>query len=631
MPLVLDKDIIHWTMSFGTEQEETWDFFIARASADTAQALELHKALSQRAKVFLDKQSLRPGDIWAQVLPRALRQSRSILVMVSSCSQHAWYEDSEIRTAIDLIRANPEDHNVVPILLDQDGPIPRSQWPYGLEQIVPVSLHECGGWPQVADTLLDRGMPEAAPALLIDSTTGFVGETRFGPTRPQFVSSWEEFTRQFGDDCDTERTFLPYAVRGFFENGGELAVICRAISSSATGALIRVPTADSQQQLVVSARSPGSYGNAISVRVRAGTRTGVRITIRLGPKVEDFDNLSVGRGPNPLLDRVARCELARIEWSSPGAAGSMPNFGEWILSGGEDGAPTTARDVLGDALPSPEQRTGLAALAEFNEVALVCLPDAVHPRFSDAERHSLIEGITAHCERQTCFGILSAPLDCGGELLSAPVDSAAVGVYFPWIDVRAVGSSTAICVPASGHVSGAYARHDRECGLHVSPAGISLRGLSDTKGLTSRIDECTRRGVNQICSEESDASEALLASAVTTAIDKEWQPVQVRRFLNFFERSIQAGLTWTHFAPNDETTWSEVRKQIEAFLHRLWRAGVLVGDTADEAFFVRCDSSTVTEDDIKNGHLVPLIGFALADEKLKAPDRVTVKTLRETR
>ncbi|MEZ5194367.1 MAG: phage tail sheath C-terminal domain-containing protein [Nocardioides sp.] len=78
------------------------------------------------------------------------------------------------------------------------------------------------------------------------------------------------------------------------------------------------------------------------------------------------------------------------------------------------------------------------------------------------------------------------------------------------------------------------------------------------------------------------------------------------------ERSIDAGLAWTVFEPNGEPLWAEVRREIEEFLTGMWRAGAMVGSTPDEAFFVRCDRSTMTQNDLDNGRLVCLVGIAPA-------------------
>jgi phage tail sheath protein FI len=90
----------------------------------------------------------------------------------------------------------------------------------------------------------------------------------------------------------------------------------------------------------------------------------------------------------------------------------------------------------------------------------------------------------------------------------------------------------------------------------------------------------------------------------------DWTYVNIRRLLAFIERSIDEGTQWAVFEPNGPALWARVRDSVEAILGDLWRQGALMGAAADEAFFVRCDRTTMTEDDIDAGRLIVEIGFA---------------------
>ena len=91
----------------------------------------------------------------------------------------------------------------------------------------------------------------------------------------------------------------------------------------------------------------------------------------------------------------------------------------------------------------------------------------------------------------------------------------------------------------------------------------------------------------------------------------EWKYVPVRRTALFLEASIERGLAWTVFEPNDEPLWQEVRESVGAFLHGLFRAGAFHGHSSSDAFFVRCDRGTMTQREIDAGELLVLVGFAL--------------------
>jgi phage tail sheath protein FI len=639
---------------------QRWDFFLAHAGADTSIAIALYDALSPHARVFLDERTMLPGDPWTSVLPAVLQQSRIIVALVSLHTRTAWYQDSEIRIALDLLRDYPDRYRVIALLLDETAPIRRSDLPYGLEQTVPLSVAKCGGLQQVVQRLLetlrahaDRLDSEGAdsvsshqPVSLVDSTTAFVGQTERGPTSPILLTSWDDFARYFGRPLDCKSTYLPLAVRGFFENGGERAYVARVIASFATRAVVHITTDDPEQHLIFAARSVGAWGNRVLIRVQRGSRIGVRISIQLNSEMgavfnadgqpsessmttEDFDNLSLAsNGPNPILKVInSRSQLTSVEWTQEGRSDSMPNAGEWALTGGIDG-PASVGDYIGTIDVAAQDRSGLASVALLDDVAIVCVPDATHPRFSSDDQQAFIEYIVTYCEQHKTFAILNTRSDQVKKgLLTAPADSSAAAIYFPWITVPGFEVGTSITIPPVGHIAGAYALHDQEHGVHVSPSGVELQGLladSKSAGLDCTIDikegdDLVRRGVNFLCLEMRPPRRVTLRSAVTMSIDESWRRIGVRRFFNFVERSVKAGTAWVTKAPSNEATWSQVREEIEAFLTRLWRAGILSGSTQEEAFFVRCDRSTMTDDDIANGRVIWVMGVALVDQELKFP------------
>lgn len=94
------------------------------------------------------------------------------------------------------------------------------------------------------------------------------------------------------------------------------------------------------------------------------------------------------------------------------------------------------------------------------------------------------------------------------------------------------------------------------------------------------------------------------------ADDPSWKYVAIRRLYAYIEQSIDHGLQWVVFEPNDEQTWARVRQQVEDFLTQLWQGGRLVGTKPEDAFFVKADQSTMTQDDLDNGRLVVLVGVA---------------------
>jgi phage tail sheath protein FI len=154
-----------------------------------------------------------------------------------------------------------------------------------------------------------------------------------------------------------------------------------------------------------------------------------------------------------------------------------------------------------------------------------------------------------------------------------------------------------------------YARTDLERGVWKAPAGVAIHGVT---ALTENIgaadaERLSRRGVNLL--RHFPGRGALLWGARTTSSNSDWKYVSVRRFLIYLERSLERGLRWAVLEPAGEPLWAMVRAEIDNFLNTLWRSGALM-ETSREAYFVKCDRTTMTQDDIDSGRLVGMIGVA---------------------
>ena len=304
-------------------------------------------------------------------------------------------------------------------------------------------------------------------------------------------------------------------------------------------------------------------------------------------------------------------------------------FGFFQNGGGRCYVVNVGKDqpITGDA----RNRTGLAALEEVDEVAIVAAPGFTDPASYDA--------LLTHCERlRDRVAILDAPekvantdtlKDVG--VLSKKGDAAAgtpkgppSGVrprdskggygafYFPWITVRDPLSAKGELadVPPSGHLAGIYARNDGTRGVHKAPANEIVRGaLNVTYRVThDEQGDLNSRGVNCI---RFFAREGIRVwGARTLADDPEWRYLNVRRLFNMIEESIAQSTRWVVFEPNDRSLWKAITRDLRAFLTVLWRDGALMGATPDEAFFVQCDEETNPPEIIDAGRVVTLIGIA---------------------
>jgi phage tail sheath protein FI len=152
---------------------------------------------------------------------------------------------------------------------------------------------------------------------------------------------------------------------------------------------------------------------------------------------------------------------------------------------------------------------------------------------------------------------------------------------------------------------------DREYGVHKAPVNQEIRSITKiAREVTDGEQELLNpEGINALRFFPGRGN--LVWGARTLSPDSEWKYVNVRRFVTYLERSIDQGTQWTVFEPNGEGLWAKVRRTIEDFLLNLWQTGALQGNRPEDAFFVKCDRSTMTQNDIDNGRLICLVGVAV--------------------
>ena len=223
------------------------------------------------------------------------------------------------------------------------------------------------------------------------------------------------------------------------------------------------------------------------------------------------------------------------------------------------------------------------------------------------------EALLDHAARLRRFAIV----DSGDQMSIADVlamralfSSAYGAMYYPWVTVTDPTTGPPLHLPPSGFVAGIFARVDIDRGVHKAPANEVVRlaiGLERNVTKTEQ-DALNPQGVN--CLRSLPARGIRVWGARTLASDPEWKYVNVRRLFHYLEHSIDEGTQWVVFEPNSEPLWAKVRQQIADFLHSVWTSGALLGSTTDEAFFVKCDRTTMTQDDIESGRLICLVGIA---------------------
>ena len=485
------------------------------------------------------------------------------------------------------------------------------------------------------------------------SVTAFVGIAPRGPVDdPQFITSFADYERQFGGlSADNP---MAYSVFQFYQNGGSLAVVVRVAGTGADPATI---TLDGGVQLL--SASPGTWGNSLRARVDYTDITGTdayNLTVRdtATGQQERFTNISIANVPARRLDRVlANSSLVTAHPASspfnvrpganpdPGTPGQDPftspdaNVFEQA-SGADNGAAITDANITG----TQAGKTGMYSLLKtdiFN--MLVFPPLALADAPNDPTLVSagvLSEGLNLCLERRAML-IVDAPANW--DTISQAVAGAAsppvtgdgarnAAIYFPYLRVPdPVQAGRKIDVPPAGAVAGVYARTDVARGVWKAPAGIdaSLNGVPELSLAMTDPENGRLNPLGVNCLRSFPIVGRVVWGARTLrgadALANEWKYVPVRRLALFIEESLFRGTKWVVFEPNDEPLWAQIRLNVGAFMQNLFRQGAFQGSSPKDAYFVKCDKDTTTQNHINLGIVNILVGFA----PLKPAEFVIIK------
>ena len=377
---------------------------------------------------------------------------------------------------------------------------------------------------------------------------------------------------------------------------------------------------------------PGEWGGRVAVQVRNSSRDNetFRVTIRYWsrlasagpssetlfvaqgePDVEEtYDELSTDEASSnyyvsKINDSSHLVDVTRIGSTRPDNGIAFLQLPEVDSNDDGDDDGVGFGDYLGDEMAPRGERTGLAGFEERDDISIVCIPDE--------NRVPNLAGVAAdHCEQmEDRFAVMQA--EQGADPGSLPPQSTISdfgAIYYPHVEVVDPETNERKTVPPGGHVAGIYARTDANRGVHKAPANEVVRGAVGLEIPVTRADQerLNPRGVNAIRSFQGRGIRVW--GARTTSPNPLWKYVNVRRLMLFIEESIENGTQWAVFEPNDEQLWARLRQSVRNFLTTVWRSGGLMGSTEDEAFYVKCDRTTMTQDDIDNGRLIVEVGVA---------------------
>ena len=359
-----------------------------------------------------------------------------------------------------------------------------------------------------------------------------------------------------------------------------------------------------------------------------------------GGRVESIQRVSTHPDSDQFLGRILRNEdpSAGVEppadrsqrlYFDAGAAGlpTLPaqrtSFARDLLAGlvaatpltlgsGSDGILANSDAFTGGG--SGHDATGLAALAEIEDIAIVAGPGSAALATSD-DCQAVRDALISHCENlHYRFAILAGPRDADQALIRevrGQHDSKYAALYYPWLVASAPGGAReTIQYSPEGAMAGIYARSDIERGVHKAPANETVRGILRFSRNVNKgeQDVLNPEGIN--CLRFFEGRGYRVWGARTISSDPEWTYINVRRLFIYLEHSIDRGTQWAVFEPNNEELWLKIRLTIEGFLYDVWRSGALLGARPEDAYFVRCDRSTMSQSDLDNGRLICLIGVA---------------------
>jgi phage tail sheath protein FI len=280
------------------------------------------------------------------------------------------------------------------------------------------------------------------------------------------------------------------------------------------------------------------------------------------------------------------------------------------LTGGTDGT-----GAGGDS----DYSSALNRLLALEDISIVAAPGA--SSFAAPTPASVNQLLIGHAEARRSYriAVLDTPPSLepdGVRTLKSLIDSKYAALYYPWIRVSNPLASTdptqptEIHLPPSGFVCGIYARSDIQRGVIKAPANETVTGAL---GLQRDVRFGEQEVLNPLginCIRALPNRGIRVWGARTLSSDPEWKYVNIRRYFLYLEASIDRGTQWAVFEPNGEPLWANVRTTVTDFLYNEWVSGALLGTKPAEAFFVRCDRSTMTQNDLDNGRLICLVGVA---------------------
>lgn len=458
------------------------------------------------------------------------------------------------------------------------------------------------------------------------AVASFVGVTAQRPASgpvPVHIANWTQFKNIFGGLF--QGAYLPYAVYGFFQNGGGRCYVASvgtvpspkelppgkpaAPQVELTDDKDRValvvewtgPVPDKAPTIEVADPAEGGDPDDFSLIARAGDQEVKRWDVnvkRLATATQlsrtFTDLLTVTPGSQGVVLRP-KSRTYTFSVSQPMATAAAP----------------TAKDYIGDK----QDRTGLKGIEAIDEVTMIAAPDIFGAGADNTLVKTVQEEMCAQCELLgDRMAILDPPSGLNFQEMqdwrSASLsDEQFAALYYPWISIYDPDSNKPLLVPPSGHMAGIWSRTDNQRGVWKAPANEEVTGALALQRQVTEDEQgaLNDAGVNVI---RAFPGRGIRVWGARTLQAEDWKYINVRRLFMYIEESIKHGTSWVVFEPNDQDLWQRIIRTVKAFLLGLWRNGALFGAKPELAFYVKCDAETNPPDVIEAGQVVIEVGIA---------------------
>lgn len=457
---------------------------------------------------------------------------------------------------------------------------------------------------------------------------GFIGEAERGPLVPQAITRYEDYERIFGGY--TGRSYLPYAVKGYFENGGKKLYAVRVISGTAQVSSVKLKKGKNPA-LTVNAINAGEWGNRIALRISQGRNSteesptfmlevfwfshAYYSSVKPGKHdpsradaAEVYYDLSIDASSPYYFDACLNgaSNLITIEIGE-GDEGVAPDSSDKLIwcEGGSDGEAPSLADFVGNDGLDGNPSTGLESLRRIDSISVLYSP------LSGAVE-GLDDKLISQCEELGDKTVIFDTMQ--GDMHPDPWsthESSYAACYYPWVLVAGFDGKE-ILIPPGGLIAGTYARNDLVKGPNRAPVNEALLGVIGTERELSVQEQeaLSLRRINPIVSRNGTDYFALGTDTMSDVVDR-YRYINIRRYVNYLVNTFSDGMGWVTGAEWTEELKKEIKITIENFLDHEWKRGALIGDSQIQAYYVSVDRRPVAQKGFQRQAVVMEIGVAL--------------------